>query len=182
MYLIHSDRQRFVGFLRNRTVGHGSGLKSPYNGIYTFYLFDGNAFLRISEVHETSQISGFLFINLSCILLKHCVIVLPDGLLEEVNRRRIVPVMLSLTAKTMPPHTLQCKIRLSSQWIKCLTVTQFHILLYLFHGNPAHPAEGVGKIRINDLFGDAHRLEDLGTLVRLDRGDAHLGRNLDDSA
>ena len=40
--------------------------------------------------------------------------------------------------------------------------------------NAPHPADGAGKVVVNDLSADAHRLKDLSALVGLDGGDAHL--------
>ena len=41
----------------------------------------------------------------------------------------------------------------------------------------AHAADGVGEVAVDDILVDAHRLEDLGALIGLDGGDAHLGGN-----
>ena len=42
-------------------------------------------------------------------------------------------------------------------------------------------ADRVGKIFVNDIFINTDRLEDLRTLVRLDRGNTHLGCDLYDT-
>ena len=47
------------------------------------------------------------------------------------------------------------------------------------HPDPAHPRRSPGEVTVDDAGIQAHRLEDLGAPVALDRGDAHLGHDLD---
>lgn len=60
-------------------------------------------------------------------------------------------------------------------------MTVFHVLLDIVDGDAAHPADGVGEVFVNDLFVDAHRLENLAALIGLDGGNAHLGGDLHDT-
>ena len=40
--------------------------------------------------------------------------------------------------------------------------------------DPAHSRRGAGEVTVHDRGIQAHRLEDLGAPIALDRGDAHL--------
>ena len=56
-----------------------------------------------------------------------------------------------------------------------------HIVCNIFQSDTAHTADGVGKVLGDDLFGDTDGLEDLGSLIGLDGGNTHLGRDLDNA-
>ena len=167
--------------LGNGTVGHSAGLEPFHNGFDAFHFLDRDAVFRIVELHQTSQIPGFLLVNLPGIFLKHLVIILPYRLLKQVDRLRIVPVMFSLASKTVASDALQCQVRIQPQRIKCLTVEPFHIFFDFLHGDASHPADGMGKIFVDHFFGDSHSLKNLGSLIRLDCGNSHLGSDLDNS-
>ena len=53
--------------------------------------------------------------------------------------------------------------------------------LDIFQGDAANTAYRVGEILIDHFFVDADCLENLGTLIGLNRGNSHLGGNLHDS-
>ena len=56
-----------------------------------------------------------------------------------------------------------------------------HILLNFFHGNPADTADRICKILINHFLRNSNRLKNLCTLIRLYRGNSHLGSDLHNS-
>ena len=51
----------------------------------------------------------------------------------------------------------------------------------LLEPHAAHAADGVGEVLIHHVLADAHDLEDLGALVGLDGGDAHLRGDFHDA-
>ena len=60
-------------------------------------------------------------------------------------------------------------------------MTVLHVLLDIVDGDAAYPADGVGKVFVDDLFTDAHGLENLAALIGLNGGNAHLGGDLHDT-
>ena len=81
----------------------------------------------------------------------------------------------------MFPKAVQRQVRIPAQRVKRRRVQGVRIAGDIFQRDAAHPAHGPGEIPVDHLFRDPHRLEDLGSLVGLDRGDAHLGRDLHDA-
>ena len=81
----------------------------------------------------------------------------------------------------MFPKAVQRQVRIPAQRVKCRGVQGVRIAGDIFQRDAAHPAHRPGEIPVDHLFRDPHRLEDLGSLVGLDRGDAHLGRDLHDA-
>ena len=54
MEMVHGNSQSLMSFLRNRTVRHGTCLKSFYNILNTLNLVDGNRLLGKLKVQKTS--------------------------------------------------------------------------------------------------------------------------------
>ncbi len=57
---------------------------------------------------------------------------------------------------------------------------RFRLVFNILQGNASHTAYRIGEIFIDHFFANTDRLKNLGALVRLDRGDSHLRRDLDD--
>ena len=53
-----------------------------------------------------------------------------------------------------------------------------HLFLDILQGNAAYPAHRISEVFVDHLFVNADRLKNLRALIGLDRGNAHLGRNL----
>ena len=95
----------------------------------------------------------------------------------------IVQVLLrrAPAAEFVGTHAGQIHVNVQPQRVERLLVAVFHVLLDIVDGNAAHPADGVGKVFVNDLPADAHGLENLAALIGLDGGNAHLGGDLHDT-
>ena len=61
MELIHGNSQTLMGFLRNRSIGHGTGLKTGHDGLYALYFLQRNSLLRIFEIQKGSELSMIVF-------------------------------------------------------------------------------------------------------------------------
>ena len=55
------------------------------------------------------------------------------------------------------------------------------VIRNILQRNAADRADRIREILVNHILIDTDRLEDLGTLVGLDRRDSHLGCDLDDA-
>ena len=84
-------------------------------------------------------------------------------------------------AKIVEAEAVERRIHAEAERIERVAVAVFHALADLFQTNAAHATDGVGEILIDDVLADADGLEDLAGLIRLQRRDAHFGRNLDDT-
>ena len=56
-----------------------------------------------------------------------------------------------------------------------------YIVLDIFQSDSADTAHGICEIFVNYILVDTDRFKDLGSLIRLDRGNTHLGRDLYDT-
>ena len=83
-------------FFGNGSIGHRTGLKALHDFIHTFYFFDWNTFFWINKIHQTSDVSGFLFIYHLGVLLKLAVIPLSGCHLKHMNGCRIIAVCFAL--------------------------------------------------------------------------------------
>ena len=91
-----------------------------------------------------------------------------------MNGARIVAVLLTLASCFVASDAVQCQIGRQLQRIECLGMTLIHIFCNVFQGNTADTADRTGEVFVDDILGDTDSLENLGTLIRLDRGDTHL--------
>ena len=182
MQTVHGDRQCFMCFLRNGTVGHRSGLKSFYNGFDTLYFLDRHTFFRIIKIHQASQITGLFFVYQIRVLFEQVVIASPGRLLQQMNGLRIVTVMFSGTSHFMPSDAVQCFIYIQSQRIKCSGMQFVRFFCNIFHCDTTDTADRICEIFIDHFFINADCLKNLRSLIRLDCGNSHFGSNLYDSA
>ena len=58
----------------------------------------------------------------------------------------------------------------------------FYIIFNVFQCNSTYTAYGSCKVFVDHFLRNTDCLKDLGSLVRLDRGNTHFGRNLDNTA
>ena len=75
----------------------------------------------------------------------------------------------------------QLAVDVQPQRIECLLMAGFQILLDVLNCDAAHAGDGVREVLVDDLLRDAQRLKDLAARVGLNRGNAHLGRDLHDA-
>ena len=149
------------------------------------HLVDGDApVLRELEGQKAPQSVGTgLIVHHGRIFLKPVIIAVLCGLLEGNDGGGVVEVVLLVLAAPKPVEAgaVQRGIHTQIQGIKGLVVAGDHIVIDVLHADAAHPADSVGKVFVYDFLADAHSLEDLGGLVGLEGGNAHLGRDLHDT-
>ena len=73
-----------------------------HDGINTLDLVNRHTLLRIIKVHNASDVTGLLLVYHIGILLKHLIISSLCRLLQQMDRLRIVAVMLPGTSHLMP--------------------------------------------------------------------------------
>ena len=171
---VHGNRQCLMCLLGNRTVGHRTCFESFYDRIYALNFFERNALLRIIEVHQTSQITALLAVNHGSVLFEHPVVTASCRLLQGMDGTGIVAVLLTLTSCFMTSETVQRQIRRQFQRIKCLRMTLINVFCNVFQCNTADTADRTSEVFVDYILRDTDSFEDLGTLIRLDRGDTHL--------
>ena len=174
-----------MGFLGQRAVAHGGGLEALDDGLNALHFLNGDAGFGVVEFQQAAQVHivAALVGRGGSVLLELAVVPRPDRLLQKVDSLGIVQVLLrrASAAEFVGTHAGQIHVNVQPQRVERLLVAVFHVLLDIVDGNAAHPADGVGEVFVNDLFADAHRLENLAALIGLDGGNAHLGGNFHDT-
>ena len=182
---VHGNGKAFMGFLGQRAVAHGGGLEALDDGVHPFHFLNGDAGFGVVEFQQAAQVHivAALVGRGGGVLLELAVVPRPDRLLQKVDSLGIVQVLLrrAPAAEFVGAHAGQIHVNVQPQGVEGLLVTVFHVLLDIVDGDAAHPADGVGEVFVNDLFADAHRLENLAALIGLDGGNAHLGGDLHDT-
>ena len=98
-----------------------------------------------------------------------------------MDRIRVVHIGFLAAAELMMSLAFQRHIGVQTQRIEGLLMAILDILLDIRHRKTADAGYGIGKISIDHILIDADCLEDLTALIALNRGDAHLGGDLDDA-
>ena len=182
---VHGQGQTFVGLLGNGAVGHGASLKPLNDFADRLHLFDGDGTtLRRGKGQQAPQgVGGGFVIHQMGILLEHLIIPVAGRLLEQPDDLRIVHMVFLLAAAAEPLVTvgLQGGVIGQAQGVKGMGVVILDALGNLLQTHAADAGDGVGEIALHNILSDADGLENLRRLVRLDGGDTHFGRHLDNT-
>ena len=182
---VHGQRQTFVGLLRDGAVGHRAGLEAVDDGFDALDLVDGNRRALVKgEFQRAAQRVGLGgVVHHGGIFLEALVISVSGGLLQRDDGLGVVHVILAgfAGAQAMDAGGIQRLVHGQVQRVEGAAVAVLHVLGDFLQADAAHAADGVGEVLADDLLADADGFEDLGALVGLDGGDAHLGRDLDDA-
>ena len=166
-------------FLRNRTVRHRSGLKTCHNRIYAFHFLKLHTLLRVLKIHQSTQVRMlFFFIYQTRILFEHLIVPTFGRLLQQMDGSRIVQMRIGSASHLVAPLAVKGYIGFKSQRIIGCGMKRIDIVFDILDGNSADAADRIGEILVNDIFINTKCLKNLGTLIRLDRRNTHLGCNL----
>ena len=183
MNLIHGNGKALVSLLGNRTVGHGAGLEAGDNRIHALHFLQRNPLLRIFKIQKRADLAVIvLAVHKLRIFFEKLIAAFSRGLLQQMNRPRIVQMLLAGTALLVKPEALQRRRRLEAKRIERRRVQKLHLLLDFLQADAADPADRICEIFINHFPADADGLENLGAHIGLNRGDSHLGGCLHDAA
>ena len=178
---VHRDRQCFVSFLTDGTVGHSTCLKALNDILNRLDFVDGDRLLRRNEFQKTSDgaESFIFFVQAAAVFLKEVIVTFSDCILQLVDGLRIKHMVLAVFSPLVYTTGGQTGLGLL-----CL-ICRFHTLLHFFcdlrKTDTADTGCGRSEVFFNDFFSDTQCLKDLGTLVTLDCRDTHLGKDLHDT-
>ena len=183
---VHGDRETLVGLLGDRTEAHGTGGEA---------LDDLLGGLDVVERHRTavgvlvepeqpaqSGIARADVVGLAgeapirvLVLAARRNLQVGDGLrIPHVGVAVAAPVEVAGVGKYGQRHGL-CGIRVGDG--EADRVAALHLVGEHVETDALHAARGARETAFDHVVGQPHRLEDLGALVRLQGGDAHLGHH-----
>ena len=179
---VHGLGHAAVGLHGNGAIGHGTGLEPLDDLLRRLYLLQRNAsVLGIVEFQQAPEGVGLP-------LVIHQVGILPEAVIGAGLHRLpksddglgVIQMVLggSAGAELMGAHAVQGGVHPQVQRIEGMVMPPLDPLGDLLQANARHRADGIGKVAVDDLFADAHRLKNLGGLVGLQGGNAHLGGDL----
>ena len=90
-------------------------------------------------------------------------------------------MLLPTAARFMLSGTVQCQVCRKPQRVKCQRVQRIHFVCNIFQRDAAHSANGIRKIPVHHVRINSDCLKNLRALIRLNRGNAHFGCNLDNA-
>ena len=182
--LVEGQGDGLVGLAAQGAVAHGRPLEPLEDLGHRLHLVEGDAAVcGVAEVQQAAQVDAVFahVVHRLGELLEGGVVPFEAGLAEQIDGLRVEQVVLSPAAELMVAAAGQLHIDVQPQRVEGGAVAGLHVGLDVLQPDAPHPADGAGEVFVDDLFRDAHRLEDLAALVALDGGNAHLGGDLDDA-
>ena len=171
--------------LRDGAVAHRAGLEALHNGLDRLDLVDRDAERRVAfQLHEAAQrVRHLEIVHQRRVALEGLVAPLGAGLLQQLDREGVVHMVLAVQAgaELVAADGVERRVDAEAERLEGLVVPPLHALADLLHANALDAADRVREIPVDDGAADADALEDLRRLIRLDRGDAHLGGDLHDA-
>ena len=182
---VHGNGHALVGFLGNGAIGHGTGFEPLDNLPGRLHLVQGNtAVFGIAELHQTPQ-------GVGAALVVHQIGVFPEffigigahGLPQRHNGLGVIHMVFRpwAGAKLVGSGGIQGGIHAQIQQVKSVVMPPLDTLADFLQPDALHRADRAGEIVVNHLVADADRLKNLGGLVGLQGGNAHLGGNFYDA-
>ena len=175
---VHGLGQTFVGFQGDGAVGHGPGLEAAEDRLDGLHLFQGDGGAVGAEVHQVPEGEGGA-VGQGRVGLERLIAAAADGLLQGQDGLGVIAVDLGVgaAAELLEAAAVDGGVGGQLHGVEGGVVALGHGGGDVRKADAAHAADGVGEVAVDDVLVDAHRLEDLGALIGLDGGDAHLGGN-----
>ena len=179
---VHRDRQRLVRLGRDGAVAHrASG--EPLDDLgdrLDFLDRHGRAVALDLEQPAQRRQPLRLVVDQAGVLLEDLVAARARGVLELEHRVRVEQVVLALPAPLVLAADLELAVRgLLGPRQEREAVPEGHVLGDLVQANAVDRADGAGEVLVAQLLRQAGDVEQLGTGVGGEGGDAHLGHHLE---
>ena len=177
---VHGYGQILVGFLADRTVGHGPALEAPGYGLHRLDLIQGDGRVGEFELQLAAQ-SGHLcglIIDQIGVLFVELELIGARSLLQLVHRLGTEEVGFAILAPLVLPAGIQGA---AITWIfgEGALVLPQRFPGDLVQANALDARIGPGEILVDNALIEPHGLKNLGAAIGLDGGDTHLGHHLD---
>ncbi len=169
-----------MGLLGDGAVGHRPGAEAFDDLLDRLDLLDWYGVAQVvAEVQRRADGARAVVLHPRGVGVELRAVVRPYRLLQQVNDLGAVQVLLGLIAAAQPVPADGRQPRPDGV-LKRRVVPVAAVGLHVVQALPAQRAGGVGEVLVHKLRIKPHRLEELGALVRLQRGHAHLGGDLQD--
>ena len=181
---VHGQGQRLVSLLAQGTEAHGTGdevLDDALHGLHLINIY--RVALEVQEVADEDRLT--LVIDEIGELLEELVVACAGGELECGDRLGVPGVVDAVLAPVELSEVLQRQFDMEGLlFFLCVYGRLVETELVAGDGvetDAADAARVCSEVSLQQSLGQADGLEDLRTTVRTDRGDAHLGHDLEQS-
>ena len=178
---VHGDGEGLVGLARDGAVAHGAGLEPAHDRLDGLHLVDGHRAQRRPQLQQPAEggEAGGLVVHERRVVLERRVVAGPDGLLERVDRERVEQVVLAVGPVLVLAAGRQLAVDDRAFGRIRAVLAQLDLAGDDLDADAADPARRPGEVLVHEVPVEAQRLEHLGAVVAVDRGDAHPGDRLD---
>ena len=154
---VHRDGHRLVRLLRNRAVGHRTGLEALHDGGYRLDLLDRHRLVLRGELHEAAQrMRTALVVDPRGVLLKQLIVAFlaPNRTLKRDDGLRVVEVILGAPtrAQLVEADGIERGIEAKPHRIERVVMPGGDALGDVLYANAADPRHGTGEVLLHQLF------------------------------
>ena len=180
---VHGDGEALVGFRGDRSEAHGTGGETLDDLGGGLDLVQRNL-AAVGPVVERQQATqrrapGALLVGLLGEPPVGLFVIAPGRDLEIGDGLRVPHVGVAVAAPVEVAGVRQHRQRDHVPGREAERVTALHLLGQDVEADALDPARGTLEAAFHDILGKPHGFEDLRALVGLERGDAHLGHDLE---
>ena len=178
---VHGDGHGLVGFLTDGTEGRGAGGEPPDYLLGRLHLVQRHRVAAGLEIQQTAQGGKLatLVVDRLAELLVRLPVIGAGGVLELGDGVGVPLVDLAVAAPLVSPTGVQVQgcVNLVLREGKVVPLQ----LLFLHHlqADALDAGRSPGEVLVDKVLVQAHGLENLGALVALHGGNAHLGHDLE---
>ena len=177
---VHGLRHALMGLLRNGAIGHRTSLKPFDDVLYRFHFLqrDGLAAV-VAEVQQRSDGARSVVFNHGSVFIEQTAVVIPYRLLKRVDDFRRVQVFFRILtfAQSVFADAVQ-RIAAHKRAYKRPVVMPTAVRFDAAETGSTQIVWRVGEIGVHQRSIKANGLKQLRALISLQRGYAHLGRDL----
>src|SRR5205807_9424285 len=177
---VHGNRERFMRFPTNRSIGHSAGLESPDDRLDRFDVVKRNRRARRTQFHQSPQSTKLarLVVNTRAVLFKCFVASRAAGVLQLVHRLRIELMQFAVASVLVLAAGFK-RVAIGLPYREGYAVTPANFLSDHIDANAADTRRRPGKIFVDEILIKTDGFEDLGAAVTLERRDTHLRDDFD---
>ena len=166
---VHGHGETLVLLAGDRSVAHRAGVEASHDLARGLHLLKRHGVPGGQEAHEVAQGDGAAgSVHPGGVLLEKAVVPLAAGALQQVDG------LGEAERGELPGRRRRRERRRGG-------VARVELALEVVRREAAHARGGEGEALLDELVGEAQNLEDLGGVIPLHRGDAHLGHDGDDA-
>ena len=172
--LVHRERYALVRFLADGAVAHSARLKAADDLFHRLDFLNRNR-LAFRKAQQVAQRNGRVAFHVLDVFFKQGIIARAHRCLQEVDRLRVIEVVLAVLFVLESSAGGQLVDRRGQH----LFVVPQNLALEVFQRHTADAGDRAGKEAVDQLLRKPQCLENLRVVVAVHAGDAHLAHHFE---